>query len=51
MTTNLLHEVIKTDQLSILEAEMKSEAEKTILSAAKLIAPVIEDSLTSGFAW
>lgn len=30
---------------------MKLEAEKTILCAAKLIAPVIEDSLTTGFAW
>lgn len=30
---------------------MKSEAEKTILCAAKLIAPVIEDTLTAGFAW
>lgn len=30
---------------------MKMEAEKTILCAAKLIAPVIEDTLTAGFAW
>jgi len=37
--------------LSNLEKEMKLEAEKTILCAAKLIAPVIEDTLTAGFAW
>lgn len=30
---------------------MKLEAEKTIICAAKLIAPVIEDTLTAGFAW
>ncbi|KAK0182361.1 hypothetical protein PV327_000510 [Microctonus hyperodae] len=51
VAVNILNEVIKTDPLSILESEMKSEAEKTILCAAKLIAPVIEDTLTSGFAW
>jgi len=34
-----------------LEKEMKLEAEKTILCAAKLIAPVIEETLTIGFAW
>jgi len=34
-----------------LEKEMKLEAEKTILCAAKLIAPVIEETLTAGFAW
>lgn len=48
---NILNEIIKTDQLSLLENEMKSEAEKSILSAAKLIAPVIEDTLTAGFSW
>lgn len=37
--------------MSKLEKEMKLEAEKTILCAAKLIAPVIEDTLTAGFAW
>ncbi|XP_008549372.1 intraflagellar transport protein 88 homolog [Microplitis demolitor] len=49
--SNILNEIIKTDQLSILENDMKSEAEKSILSAAKLIAPVIEDTLTAGFSW
>lgn len=51
MATNILNEVIKNDELSKLEKEMKQEAEKTILTAAKLIAPVIEDTLTAGFAW
>ncbi|EFN64974.1 Intraflagellar transport protein 88-like protein [Camponotus floridanus] len=49
--TNILNEVIRNDNLSILEKEMKLEAEKSILCAAKLIAPVIEDTLTAGFAW
>ncbi|XP_012276571.1 intraflagellar transport protein 88 homolog [Orussus abietinus] len=51
VAANILNEVIKNDDLSKLEREMKLEAEKTILSAAKLIAPVIEDTLTAGFAW
>lgn len=49
--SNILNEVIKNDNLSKLEKEMKLEAEKSILCAAKLIAPVIEDTLTAGFAW
>ncbi|XP_072754911.1 intraflagellar transport protein 88 homolog isoform X2 [Anoplolepis gracilipes] len=49
--SNILNEVIKSDNLSNLEKEMKLEAEKSILCAAKLIAPVIEDTLTAGFAW
>ncbi|KAG5331020.1 IFT88 protein, partial [Acromyrmex charruanus] len=51
VASNILNEVIKNDDLSKLEKEMKLEAEKTILCAAKLIAPVIEESLTAGFAW
>ncbi|XP_015589688.1 intraflagellar transport protein 88 homolog [Cephus cinctus] len=51
IAANIINEVIKNDDLSKLEREMKLEAEKTILSAAKLIAPVIEDTLTAGFAW
>ncbi|EZA59408.1 intraflagellar transport protein 88 homolog isoform X2 [Ooceraea biroi] len=50
-TSNILNEIIKNDELSKLEKEMKLEAEKTILCAAKLIAPVIEETLTAGFAW
>ncbi|XP_044011055.1 intraflagellar transport protein 88 homolog isoform X2 [Aphidius gifuensis] len=51
LAANILNEVIKTDELSKLENEMKQEAQKAILSAAKLIAPVIEDTLSAGFAW
>lgn len=43
--------MIKNDDLSKLERELKFEAEKTILNAANLIAPVIEDTLTAGYAW
>lgn len=51
VASNILNEILKNDELSKLEKELKSEAEKTILCAAKLIAPVIEDTLTAGFAW
>lgn len=49
--SNILNEILKNDDLSKLEKELKLEAEKTILCAAKLIAPNIEDTLTAGFAW
>nr|XP_012152917.1 PREDICTED: intraflagellar transport protein 88 homolog isoform X9 [Megachile rotundata] len=51
VASNILNEILKNDDLSKLEKELKCEAEKTILCAAKLIAPVIEDTLTAGFAW
>ncbi|XP_076238871.1 intraflagellar transport protein 88-like protein nompB [Calliopsis andreniformis] len=51
VASNILNEILKNDELSNLEKELKLEAEKTILCAAKLIAPVIEDTLTAGFAW
>lgn len=51
LAANMLNEVMKNDDLSKLEEELKLEAEKTILNAANLIAPVIEDTLTAGFAW
>ncbi|XP_066598003.1 intraflagellar transport protein 88 homolog [Prorops nasuta] len=51
INSNLLNEVIKNDDLSKLEKGLKQEAERTILCAAKLIAPVIEDTLSAGFAW
>ncbi|XP_017791957.1 PREDICTED: intraflagellar transport protein 88 homolog [Habropoda laboriosa] len=51
VASNILNEILKNDDLSMLEKELKSEAERTILCAAKLIAPVIEDTLTAGFAW
>ncbi|XP_033225474.1 intraflagellar transport protein 88 homolog [Belonocnema kinseyi] len=51
LAANMLNEVMKNDDLSKLEEELKLEAEKSILNAANLIAPVIEDTLTAGFAW
>ncbi|XP_014598045.1 PREDICTED: intraflagellar transport protein 88 homolog isoform X3 [Polistes canadensis] len=49
--SNILHEVLKNDDLSKFEKKLKVEGEKTILCAAKLIAPVIEDIVSAGFAW
>ncbi|XP_023318131.1 intraflagellar transport protein 88 homolog [Trichogramma pretiosum] len=51
IAANILNEVVKNDDLSKLERELKANAEKTILNAANLIAPVIEDTLAGGFAW
>ena len=47
----LLIEAIKNDCLRDIERERKATAEKTILTAAKLIAPVIEASFALGFDW
>ena len=47
----MLIEVIEDDSLRKIEKEEKRKAEKTILNAAKLIAPVIEGSFASGFDW
>ena len=47
----LLIETIKIDRLREIERERKATAEKTILTAAKLIAPVIEPSFAMGFDW
>ena len=47
----MLIEAIKDDPLRKYEKEEKRKAEKTILNAAKLIAPVIESSFASGFDW
>ncbi|KAJ8676662.1 hypothetical protein QAD02_012449 [Eretmocerus hayati] len=51
IAANILNETVKNDDLSKLERELKSNAERTILNAANLIAPVIEDTLAGGFAW
>ncbi|XP_023245488.1 intraflagellar transport protein 88 homolog [Copidosoma floridanum] len=51
ITANILNETVKNDNLSRLERELKSYAEKKILNAANLIAPVIEETLAAGFAW
>ncbi|XP_036397037.1 intraflagellar transport protein 88 homolog isoform X3 [Megalops cyprinoides] len=49
--TNLVIEAIKNDQLHQMEREKKALAEKFIMTAAKLIAPVIEGSFAAGFDW
>ncbi|XP_058800592.1 intraflagellar transport protein 88 homolog isoform X2 [Phymastichus coffea] len=51
IAANILNEIVKSDDLSKLERELKAHAEKTILNAANLIAPVIEETLAEGFAW
>lgn len=47
----VLLEAIKNDTLRKLEKEKKETADKTILTAAKLIAPVIEATFAVGFDW
>lgn len=49
--TNLLIEAIKNDHLRQMERERKAMAEKYIMTAAKLIAPVIEASFAVGYNW
>ncbi|XP_068123033.1 intraflagellar transport protein 88 homolog isoform X2 [Hyperolius riggenbachi] len=49
--TNLLIEAIKNDSLHQMERERKALAEKYIMTAAKLIAPVIESSFDAGYDW
>ncbi|XP_073439157.1 intraflagellar transport protein 88 homolog isoform X2 [Dendrobates tinctorius] len=49
--TNLLMEAIKNDSLYQMERERKELAEKYIMTAAKLIAPVIETSFDVGYDW
>ena len=47
----LLIEAIKNDSLRKIERERKAVAEKTIMTTAKLIAPVIDGSFAAGFDW
>ena len=47
----LLIEAIKSDSLRKIEREKTALAEKTIMTTAKLIAPVIDGSFASGFDW
>ena len=47
----MLIEAIKDDPLRKIEKERQATAERTILTAAKLIAPVIEGSFAVGFDW
>jgi intraflagellar transport protein 88 len=48
---NALREALYNDQLHRLEKQAKSEGERCILMAAKVISPVIEDSFTVGYQW
>ncbi|XP_046992118.1 intraflagellar transport protein 88 homolog isoform X2 [Schistocerca americana] len=49
--STLILEVIKNDSLHKIEQKMKNDAERSILTAAKLIAPVIEDTFSAGYSW
>ncbi|CAI9544427.1 unnamed protein product [Staurois parvus] len=49
--SNLVIEAIKNDSLHQMEQERKALAEKYIMTAAKLIAPVIEHSFDVGNDW
>ncbi|CAH0385131.1 unnamed protein product [Bemisia tabaci] len=51
VNASLLAEVVRNDSLTVLERQMKQEAEKCILTAAKLISPVIGDSYSAGYNW
>lgn len=47
----LILEVIRNDRLRQIERQKKSQADKCIMSAAKLISPAIESSFAAGFDW
>ena len=49
--SQLLVEVLKNDKLRKLEKEKKTYAERCVLSAARLIAPVIENTFAEGYGW
>lgn len=48
---NLALEAIRNDSLRQLERQMKQNAERSILTAARLIAPVIDDTFSAGYTW
>ncbi|XP_051259556.1 intraflagellar transport protein 88 homolog isoform X6 [Dicentrarchus labrax] len=50
-SSNMIIEAIKNDKLHQMERDLKVLAEKYIMTAAKLIAPAIENSFASGFDW
>uniref|UniRef100_A0AAV2JVU1 Intraflagellar transport 88 homolog n=1 Tax=Knipowitschia caucasica TaxID=637954 RepID=A0AAV2JVU1_KNICA len=50
-TSNMVIEAIKNDRLHQMERSLKLQAEKYIMTAAKLIAPAIESSFAVGFDW
>ena len=47
----LLVEITRDDTLRKLEREEKETAERSILTAAKMMAPLIEDDFSVGFDW
>ncbi|CAH1799275.1 unnamed protein product [Owenia fusiformis] len=48
---NLILEVIKNDDLRKIERKAKTEAERCIKSAAKIISPAIENTFAEGYDW
>ena len=50
-THAMINEVIKTDELQKMEKKVKQEYDWSILTAAKLISPVVGDSFTQGYEW
>ncbi|KAF0026799.1 hypothetical protein F2P81_021536 [Scophthalmus maximus] len=50
-SSNMVIEAIKNDKLHQMERDLKALAEKYIMTAAKLIAPAIENSFATGFDW
>ncbi|XP_014262316.1 intraflagellar transport protein 88 homolog [Cimex lectularius] len=47
----LVFEVIRDDNLRRLERELRNQAYNSILTAAKLIAPAIDNNFTAGYNW
>ncbi|XP_015769439.1 PREDICTED: intraflagellar transport protein 88 homolog [Acropora digitifera] len=47
----LILEVIRNDKLRQIERQKKSQADKSIMTAAKLISPAIENTFATGFDW
>ncbi|KAL7647318.1 UNVERIFIED_CONTAM: hypothetical protein RMT77_000913 [Armadillidium vulgare] len=48
---NLILEVIRNDSLRKFERQLRLDAERSILTAAKLISPVIEETFALGYNW
>ncbi|KAK6645118.1 hypothetical protein RUM43_001394 [Polyplax serrata] len=49
--SQFLMEVIKNDKLRQWEKEQQEEAERSILIAAKLMSPIIEETYAAGYNW
>ena len=48
---SMLKQAVNNDPLHRLERQARMESERSILMAAKLISPVIEDSFADGYQW